>query len=156
MKSHAISRTVAMAALVSLSVSLNTVIASEADNGAGAAVIDKDHDGVPDSRDKCPNTAQLRKVDPESRYAVVYNAERRSSKPMSVPVDAEGCDRDTDGYGVVDHKDYCPDNAPEELSSGVAFNGCPKHSDKDGTPDYRDKCPDTPYGVKTDRYGCSV
>lgn len=106
------------------------------------AEADKDHDGVPDSRDKCPGTAQRRKVDP--------------NKPMSVPVDGDGCARDTDGDGVADHEDHCPDDSPLALSAGIDPNGCPKHSDQDGTPDYRDKCPDTPAGTKTDMFGCPV
>lgn len=45
---------------------------------------DSDKDGVPDSRDKCPNT------------------------PAGVKVDADGCPLDTDGDGVPDYLDKCP------------------------------------------------
>jgi OOP family OmpA-OmpF porin len=45
---------------------------------------DADGDGVPDSRDRCPNT------------------------PKGAPVDADGCPKDSDGDGVPDYKDKCP------------------------------------------------
>jgi len=45
---------------------------------------DSDGDGVPDTRDKCPNT------------------------PKGVKVDADGCPLDTDGDGVPDYLDKCP------------------------------------------------
>ncbi len=48
-------------------------------------VTDSDGDGVPDCRDKCPNT------------------------PKGVKVDKEGCPLDSDGDGVPDHLDECPD-----------------------------------------------
>ncbi len=46
--------------------------------------MDSDGDGVPDSRDRCPNT------------------------PKGAPVDANGCPLDSDGDGVPDYKDNCP------------------------------------------------
>ncbi|MBF0203077.1 MAG: OmpA family protein [Desulfamplus sp.] len=47
-------------------------------------VKDSDNDGVPDDRDKCPDT------------------------PPGVEVDADGCPLDTDGDGVYDYLDKCP------------------------------------------------
>ena len=60
---------------------------------------------------------------------------------------------DSDGDGVPDDKDQCP-NTP----AGVAVDavGCPLDSDGDGVPDYRDKCPGTPPGVKVDADGCEI
>lgn len=48
---------------------------------------------------------------------------------------------DTDGDGVTDKKDKCP-----ETPSGVSVDpdGCPIDTDGDGIPDYLDKCPDVP------------
>ncbi len=69
-------------------------------------------------------------------------------------MDAAGCELDSDGDGVVNSQDFCPDDAAEALIAGVAVNGCPRHSDDDGTPDYRDHCPGTPMGVSTDAQGC--
>jgi len=91
--------------------------------------IDSDHDGVPDYLDKCPNT------------------------PKGVPVDKNGCPLDSDGDGVPDYMDVCPDTP-----KGVKVDdlGCPLDSDGDGVPDYKDKCPDTPTGVQVDSEGCPI
>jgi OmpA-OmpF porin, OOP family len=59
--------------------------------------------------------------------------------------------RDTDGDGVPDELDKCPDT-PTGVK--VDKDGCPIDSDKDGVPDYLDKCPGTPAGVKVDKDGC--
>lgn len=115
---------------------------------------DGDHDGVPDSIDKCPDTAQLKKLPPDFKYAPAVNPERLKPGPQAYPVGPDGCEPDTDGDGVVDSQDYCPDDSPEAISKGVGSNGCPVHTDGDGTPDYRDDCPGTPRGVPTDAQGC--
>ncbi|HEY6475881.1 MAG TPA: OmpA family protein [Polyangia bacterium] len=57
------------------------------------------------------------------------------------PRENKGCpDKDTDGDGIVDRKDKCPDKAgPPERQ------GCPdEDADKDGIPDSADKCPNDP------------
>jgi OOP family OmpA-OmpF porin len=94
---------------------------------------DSDGDGVPDDKDKCPNT------------------------PKGVKVDANGCPADSDGDGVPDYLDACPNNTAEEISKGVDAKGCPLDSDGDGVPDFRDKCPDTPAELisKVDADGCA-
>ena len=120
------------------------------------AAQDSDNDGVDDSVDKCPNTAQLKKLSPDFKYAVAVNPERLKPGSQAYPVNKDGCEYDADNDGVVNSQDYCPENTEIELSKGVADNGCPKHSDFDGTPDYRDKCPSTPRGVKTDKDGCPI
>ncbi len=117
---------------------------------------DADHDGVPDAQDKCPDTAQIRKLDPSFKYAAAVDPRRLTEGPQAYPVDANGCEFDRDGDGVVDSRDFCPDDTPQMLSHGVAANGCPRQSDGDGTPDYRDHCPDTPRGVKADADGCPL
>jgi len=121
-----------------------------------ALAVDSDHDGVPDSADKCPNTAQLKKLSADFKFAAAVNPDRLKPAPRAYPVDQTGCEPDTDGDGVIDSRDYCPEDSEETLSMGVAENGCPKHSDGDGTPDYRDRCPNTPRKVKTDKHGCEV
>ncbi len=120
------------------------------------ALADRDHDGVPDARDRCPKTAQLKKLPADFKFAPAVNPDRLKPGPQAYPVDQYGCEFDSDGDGVVDSKDYCPEDSKEALSMGIAENGCPKHSDADGTPDYRDRCPNTPANVKTDRYGCEA
>ena len=60
---------------------------------------------------------------------------------------------DSDGDGVIDSKDKCP-NTPRGVK--VDMSGCPLDSDKDGVPDYKDQCPGTPRGVKVDDKGCPL
>ncbi|HET9504671.1 MAG TPA: OmpA family protein [Hymenobacter sp.] len=117
---------------------------------------DADGDGVPDRKDKCPDT------------------------PAGVKVDVNGCPLDTDGDGVPDYQDKCPDvkglaslqGCPDADGDGVAdaddkcpntpagvrvdASGCPVDSDGDGVADYLDKCPNTPAGVKVDANGCPL
>ena len=119
-------------------------------------VLDKDHDNVPDHIDHCPDTPQLRKYNPLSKYAVLHSSAELSAESHSIAVDAKGCALDSDSDGVPDYKDFCPDDSELELSAGIHANGCPLQSDGDGTPDYRDKCSGTPRGVQTDRQGCPV
>ncbi len=59
--------------------------------------------------------------------------------------------RDSDGDGVVDGKDQCP-NTPR--GAPVNSVGCPLDSDGDGVYDYLDKCPNTAKGVSVDSTGC--
>ncbi|MEJ2392199.1 MAG: thrombospondin type 3 repeat-containing protein [Gammaproteobacteria bacterium] len=117
---------------------------------------DSDHDGVDDANDRCPQTAQLKKLPVDFTYAAAVDPQRLKPGARAFPVDKHGCEIDSDGDGVVNSQDYCPDDSPEALSMGIAANGCPRQSDADGTPDYRDHCPGTARGVKTDRYGCEV
>ena len=58
---------------------------------------------------------------------------------------------DSDGDGVPDDRDQCP-NTP----AGVAVDavGCPLDTDGDGVPDYQDQCPDTPAGAEVNSLGC--
>jgi OOP family OmpA-OmpF porin len=73
--------------------------------------------------------------------------------PKGVKVDRVGCPLDSDGDGVPDYLDKCPDTP-----KGVKVDkvGCPLDSDGDGVPDYLDKCPNTPKGVHVDVTGCWV
>ncbi|WP_242923024.1 OmpA family protein [Pontibacter liquoris] len=114
---------------------------------------DTDADGVPDRRDKCPDT------------------------PTGVQVDKQGCPIDTDGDSVPDYQDQCPTEAgvanlqgcPDRDGDGVAdkddqcpdqagvanLQGCPD-ADGDGVADANDKCPDSPAGVQVGPDGCPV
>lgn len=64
---------------------------------APAAPADRDQDGVPDSRDRCPNS------------------------PRGAQVDAQGCELDSDGDGVVNSKDQCPNTS---AGARVDEKGC--------------------------------
>lgn len=60
---------------------------------------------------------------------------------------------DSDGDGVTDDKDRCPDTP---RGAPVDSNGCPLDTDGDGVPDYLDVCPGTPAGAKVDEKGCEI
>ncbi len=90
---------------------------------------DSDGDGVPDSRDMCPNT------------------------PAGTKVNLNGCPIDTDKDGVPDYMDDCPGTP---AGTPVDSRGCPLDSDGDGVLDTADKCPDTPKGTRVDVNGCEI
>ena len=73
--------------------------------------------------------------------------------PKGVKVDDRGCPLDTDGDGVPDYLDECP-NTPKGVE--VDEKGCPFDTDGDGVPDYLDECPGTPKGAKVDERGCPL
>lgn len=60
---------------------------------------------------------------------------------------------DSDGDGVPDDEDRCPDTP---RGASVDTSGCPIDSDGDGVYDYVDKCPGTPAGTKVDADGCPI
>jgi OOP family OmpA-OmpF porin len=73
--------------------------------------------------------------------------------PRGLKVDERGCHLDSDGDGVPDHLDKCPNTPP---GVKVDAHGCPLDSDGDGVPDYLDECPGTPLGTKVDEKGCPI
>jgi OmpA-OmpF porin, OOP family len=73
--------------------------------------------------------------------------------PAAAPAAVAAADTDSDGDGVYDRTDRCP-NTPTGWP--VDKWGCPLDSDGDGVPDGIDRCPGTPYGVKVDDRGCAV
>lgn len=60
-------------------------------------MVDNDHDGIGDAKDRCPDT------------------------PIGVEVDAEGCAFDRDQDGVKDYEDACPDSMAH---AKVKVDGC--------------------------------
>ena len=62
-------------------------------------------------------------------------------------------DKDSDGDGVSDSKDNCP-NTPSGVK--VDRNGCPTDLDADGVADYLDACQGTPRGTPVDAKGCAM
>src|SRR4029079_6293418 len=96
---------------------------------------DRDHDGILDNVDKCPD-------DPEDKDGFE---------------DEDGCpDKDNDKDGILDLKDKCPNEA-EDKDKFEDEDGCPDpDNDKDTVLDETDKCPNEP-GTKNgyqDDYGC--
>ncbi|HHS50481.1 MAG TPA: hypothetical protein ENN07_05135 [candidate division Zixibacteria bacterium] len=79
--------------------------------------------------------------------------DRCPNTPFGVVVDEWGCPVDSDGDGVPDGLDKCP-NTP--LGCIVDEHGCPKDSDGDGVCDGIDRCPGTPAGVQVDEWGCPL
>jgi OmpA-OmpF porin, OOP family len=73
--------------------------------------------------------------------------------PRGMAVDSSGCPLDTDGDGVADSLDKCP-ATPRGVP--VDAKGCPLDSDGDGVYDHLDKCPATAAGVPVDKMGCPL
>ena len=75
--------------------------------------------------------------------------------PASSPA-GDPCSIDTDGDGVVDCLDGCP-NDPNKLDPGVCGCGVPDtDTDGDGTPDCVDGCPADPDKIAPGACGCGV
>ena len=79
--------------------------------------------------------------------------DRCPDTPAGVEVDAVGCPVDSDGDGVADYQDRCP-NTP--TGARVNNQGCPMDSDNDGVFDGLDRCPNTPAGAEVDENGCPM
>jgi len=90
----------------------------DTEEAAGAS--DRDHDGLNDDKDRCPDKAE----DPDGFE------------------DGDGCPEfDNDKDGVLDAIDKCP-LAPEDKDGFEDADGCPDpDNDQDGIPDAKDRCP---------------
>ena len=120
---------------------------------------DADNDGVPNKRDKCPDTPAGAKVDAtgcpmDSDGDGVWDGiDQCPATPAGAKVDGTGCPTDSDKDGVLDGIDQCADTPAGAV---VDARGCPKDSDNDGVPDGIDQCADTPAGARVDARGCTV
>ncbi|MDB4935562.1 MAG: Flagellar motor rotation protein MotB [Labilithrix sp.] len=97
---------------------------------------DRDHDGIPDDIDACPDDAE----------------DHLGNDPH------DGCPMppDRDGDGIPDQYDKCPD-VPEDKDGVDDGDGCPEDdADSDGIPDVQDACPKEPGQKNTDpkKNGC--
>ncbi|PQJ09958.1 hypothetical protein CJD36_014755 [Flavipsychrobacter stenotrophus] len=108
--------------------------------------LDRDGDGITDKNDSCPDVKGLVKFNgcPDSDKDGIED--RKDECPFDAGLKQfNGCpDRDKDG--VIDKNDACPD-VPGE----VQYRGCPD-SDADGIPDPEDHCPTVPGPVSN--FGC--
>jgi hypothetical protein len=119
---------------------------------------DRDHDGVYDVSDRCPDQPEDRDgfqdadgcPDPDNDADGVPDATDRcpnQAEDVDDYQDADGCpDPDNDKDGIPDLNDACP-NAAEDHKGKRPNDGCPstsEDSDGDGVPDAVDKCPDEP------------
>jgi outer membrane protein OmpA-like peptidoglycan-associated protein len=107
---------------------------------------DRDKDGVPDKKDRCPDVPGLKKYQgcPDTDGDGIPD-DQDACPNEAGPAATNGCP-DKDGDGIPDKDDRCPDQAgPKELQ------GCPD-KDGDGVPDIDDECPDQP-GPKATK-GC--
>ncbi|HEY5283577.1 MAG TPA: OmpA family protein [Polyangia bacterium] len=76
--------------------------------------------------------------------------------PVQPATPAPAVDKDTDGDGIPDSIDKCP-NEPEDKDGFQDEDGCPDpDNDGDGIPDVKDKCPNEPETVNgyQDEDGC--
>ncbi|MCS6822179.1 MAG: OmpA family protein [Microscillaceae bacterium] len=116
---------------------------------------DSDQDGVPNVRDKCPNTPRGIQVDefgcpPDRDGDGIYDYLDECPDIPGIPL-FKGCP-DTDGDGIPDKDDLCPDVPGPKYNRGCPEKAREEDRDKDGTFDKDDLCPETP-GPRTNR-GC--
>ncbi|GAB1264497.1 OmpA family protein [Aurantivibrio infirmus] len=77
----------------------------------------------------------------------------RRSAPAAISTPATAAPVDSDGDGVFDSADRCP-NTPSGRQ--VDSTGCELDSDNDGVVNSADNCPDTSAGAKVDERGCYI
>lgn len=121
---------------------------------------DRDHDGIPDEEDACPDVPGVRDPDPKKNGCPPAAApsdrdgdgilDSEDACPLVPGIrtndpETNGCP-DRDGDGIPDHQDACPD-VKGVKTNDPRTNGCPPDRDGDGIPDAEDACPDVP-GVK--------
>jgi outer membrane protein OmpA-like peptidoglycan-associated protein len=115
---------------------------------------DKDHDGIKDDEDDCPEEPEdfdgfqdTRMDSPPGQYGCPDPDEEPPPRVR---------DGDRDGDGILDSRDQCPDK-PEDFDGFKDKDGCPDpDNDGDGIPDVRDRCrndPEDQDGFK-DEDGC--
>jgi OmpA-OmpF porin, OOP family len=125
---------------------------------------DTDHDGIPDSVDKCPTEPEDKDgfedadgcPDPDNdKDGIPDKTDKCPNEPEDKDnfEDADGCpDPDNDADGILDNVDKCP-NEPEDKDGFEDADGCPDpDNDKDGVLDAADKCPNDPGPADND--GC--
>jgi outer membrane protein OmpA-like peptidoglycan-associated protein len=124
---------------------------------APSADSDRDHDGVFDVDDACPDLPGAMNADPAKNGCPILADRDQDGVPdaqdacpelVGVPSsdpEKNGCplSDDRDGDGVPDSVDECPD-VPGVPSAVPQFNGCPADIDADGILNPLDACPTIP------------
>jgi len=128
---------------------------------------DRDHDGILDRDDACPDTPGVKSDDPSKNGCPVVHDRDHDGVPdgddacpdtpgvKSADPNKNGCPPDRDGDGIADDEDACPDT-PGVKSSDPHKNGCPGDRDGDTITDDVDACPDAPGERNSDprKNGC--
>jgi OmpA-OmpF porin, OOP family len=136
-----------------------TQVTIRKDPPAGTVVIektDRDHDGLPDLEDRCPEAAGRRELSgcPDADDDGVADAEDACPKDPG-PASARGCPvvaKDSDRDEIPDDIDRCPLD-PEDKDGFQDEDGCPDADDDlDGIVDRVDACPNDPGPLE--RRGC--
>ncbi len=121
-------------------------------SAAQRAPSDRDHDGVEDPRDRCPDAPEdldgvedfdgCPEDDDGDGVPDVADACRSLAEDRDGYQDEDGCpEADNDYDGVADPADRCP-NDPEDRDGFQDDDGCPEaDNDQDGVPDLADRCP---------------
>ena len=119
---------------------------------------DRDHDGVPDNVDQCPDQPEDKDgfkdddgcPDPDNDQDTIPDTQDKcpnQAEDFDQFQDADGCpDPDNDNDGIDDLHDACPNDA-EDHKPPKPNDGCPASktdTDGDGIPDSVDKCPNDP------------
>lgn len=105
-----------------------------------AQTVDTDNDGIADSQDNCPNTANASQTDSDNDGT------------------GNACDNDIDNDDIANGQDDCPaianpmqDDADNDgVGDACDMNSSANDSDSDGIPDSRDNCPATPNAQQLD------
>ncbi len=132
---------------------------------------DRDHDGIFDGQDACPDVAGVKTDDPatngcpprvdsdgdgvfDDEDACIETPGVRSEDPKR-----NGCPPDRDADGIIDEQDACPDE-PGIATQDPKTNGCPPPKDRDGDSilDEQDACPDAAGQANEDptKHGCPI
>ena len=134
---------------------------------AAAPPSDRDHDGIYDEDDACPDVKGVKTDDPKTNGCPPEKdsdgdgiVDSKDACPTVKGIKSDdpkknGCPADRDGDGIPDDVDACPD-VKGVASARPEFNGCPPDKDGDGIKNEDDACPDAPGPKNADpkKNGC--
>lgn len=130
---------------------------------------DRDHDGIADADDACPDEPGEASSDARQNgcsgdrdrdgVADAVDACPDAAGPASADLATSGCPGDSDGDGIADPSDACP-RERGVANADAKLNGCPPPADRDAddVPDATDACPEVWGQVDVDpaKNGCPV